>query len=311
MKNKDFSTTLVVNTQAQQVFNAVNNVRGWWSENIKGDTDKLNSEFFYHYQDVHRVKLKIIEMVPNEKIVWHVLDNYFKFLPDETEWKNTYIIFDLTEKKGKTTLKFTHQGLIPTYACFQICRDAWTHYIQESLKDLILTGKGKATPKDLEQADTNSESQKKTPVADQQNDKCIYHRLLIETPVEKVFEALTTQEGLAGWWTPDTLATPKIGSILRFAFGPDYVKEMKVEELKAYSKVKWVCLKAYEEWIGTRLTFELEPHKKGCILWFRHDGWKDYTAEFASCSYDWALFFRSLKRLCETGKGTPYPNYNQ
>lgn len=308
MKNKDFSTTLLVDATPQKVFDAINNVRGWWSENIDGDTDKINSEFLYHYQDVHRAKMKVIEMVPNKRVVWHVLDNYFKFTKDETEWKDTRVIFDLSEQNGKTVLKFTHQGLVPAYECFQICQDAWTHYIQSSLKDLITTGKGNATPKDQDREPKFSEGNVST---DQQSSKSIYHRLLIEAPVEKVYEALTTQKGLAGWWTPDTLAKPEVGSILRFAFGPDYFKEMKVAELKPYSKIKWICLKAFEEWIGTTLTFELELHSKGAILLFHHDGWKNYTREFASCSFDWALFFRSLKFLCETGKGIPYPDFNK
>lgn len=309
MKNKDFSTTLTVNASLKQTFDAINNVRGWWSENIEGETDKLHNEFRYHYQDVHRATMKVVEMVPNEKVVWYVVDNYFKFTQDETEWKDTRIVFELIEKEGTTILTFTHQGLIPDYECYQICHDAWTHYIQDSLKNLIITGQGKPTPKDRDGNDTKS-SDKNTSTT-QQNGKSILHRLLIEAPVEKVYIALTTQHGLAGWWTPETLARPEVGSILRFTFGPDYFKEMKVEELKPYSKVKWLCIKGFEEWIGTTLTFELEPHKKGSILFFHHDGWKDYTAEFATCSYDWALFFRSLKRLCETGEGTPYPDYNK
>lgn len=141
--------------------------------------------------------------------------------------------------------------------------------------------------------------------------KCICHRFLIGAPAETVYAALTTQEGLAGWWTPDTIAKPEVGSVSRFAFGPDYYKEMRVEVLQPYSKVEWLCLKAFEEWIGTTLTFELEPRANGCILFFRHDGWKEYSEEFASCSFDWALFFRSLKLLCETGKGIPYPEFNK
>lgn len=141
--------------------------------------------------------------------------------------------------------------------------------------------------------------------------KSIYHRLLIQAPAEKVYHALTTQEGLAGWWTPETTAVPEIGSIARFAFGPDYFKEMEVVELNPCSSVKWRCIRAFEDWIGTTLTFELQPHQKGTVLLFHHDGWKEYTPEFASCSFDWALFFRSLKFLCETGKGFPYPDFNR
>lgn len=308
MKNQDFTTTVVTGATAQEVFNAVNNVRGWWSENIDGDTDKLNSEFSYHYQDVHICKIKITEMVPNKKVTWHVLDNYFKFTKDKSEWKDTDIIFEIAEKGDKTQLTFTHRGLVPAYECYKICHDAWTHYIQSSLKELVATGKGKPTPKDAEREETPLSEDDTTKQATL---KSIYHRLLIEAPAETVYEALTTQKGLQGWWTPETIAKPEVGSIARFAFGPDYFKEMKIEELKPYSKVKWLCLKAQEEWIGTTLSFELEPHAKGTVLLFHHDGWKAFTPEFASCSYDWALFFRSLKLLCETARGLPYPDFDK
>ncbi|WP_276088274.1 SRPBCC domain-containing protein [Pedobacter sp. JY14-1] len=141
--------------------------------------------------------------------------------------------------------------------------------------------------------------------------KSICHRLLIEAPVETVYHAITTQEGLSGWWTPDTTAKPETGSVMRFGFGPDYYKEIEVTGLKPYSLVQWRCIKAFEDWIGTTMTFELEPHQKGCALLFHHDGWEAYTPGFASCSFDWALFFRSLKFLCETGKGFPYPDFNK
>jgi uncharacterized protein YndB with AHSA1/START domain len=307
MDNQDFTTAFLVDATLTGVFNAVNNVRGWWSENIEGDTDKVASEYLYHYQDVHRAKIKVTELIPDQKVVWHVLDNYFKFTKDKSEWKDTNIIFDISEKEGKTQLKFTHQGLVPEYECFQLCQDAWTHYIQDSLKDLITKGKGNPTPKEVDEAQPRGKGES----TGQTGLKSICHRLLIEVPVEKVYGALTLQEGLAGWWTPETTAKPEVGSVSRFTFGPDYFKEMKVEELKAYSRVKWLCIKAYEEWIGTTITFELEPHKKGAVLSFHHDGWKEYTNEFSSCSYDWALFLRSLKLLCETGKGLPYPDFRK
>ncbi|WP_129714859.1 SRPBCC domain-containing protein [Pedobacter sp. SYP-B3415] len=302
MNNQDFTTTFEVNAPASAVFDAVTNVRGWWSENIEGATNQQGSRFTYHYQDVHRATMKIAELIPGKRMVWHVEDNYFKFTRDETEWTGTHIIFELSEQDGSTRLKFTHQGLVPAYECFQICHDAWTHYIQSSLKDLITKGKGSPTPAE------EKESQQSTDQATETSDnKSICHRLLIGVPVEKVFAAVTTQEGLAGWWTPDTTAKAEAGSILKFEFGPDYHKEMQVLELRAYSRVKWLCIKAFEEWIGTTITFEIEPHAKGAILIFRHSGWKAYTNEFASCSYAWALFLGSLKSLCERGAGTPYP----
>ena len=149
----DFTTTIVVDQTPAAAFNAINNVKGWWSEEIEGGTSKLHDEFTYHYEDVHRCKIKLVELVPYMKVVWLVLDNYFKFTKDKSEWKGTKIIFDIAEKDGKTQVQFTHQGLTPQYECFEICRDAWTNYIQNSLRDLIATGKGKPNGKGKPQTD--------------------------------------------------------------------------------------------------------------------------------------------------------------
>lgn len=138
----DFTTVILVNQSAQEVFKAVTNVRGWWSEEIEGNTANLNDEFDYHYEDIHRCKVQLIEVIPNQKIVWLVKENYFKFTEDKTEWTGTKPTFEISEKDGKTELRFTHFGLTSEYECFEICRDAWTNYIQKSLKNLIETGKG-------------------------------------------------------------------------------------------------------------------------------------------------------------------------
>lgn len=139
----------------------------------------------------------------------------------------------------------------------------------------------------------------------------IHHRLLIEKPPYVVYEAVTTQAGLSAWWTPQTTARPERGSVSRFQFGPDYFKELEVTELATDRLVRWQCLKGFEDWIGTVMTFELTAHEKGTLLTFHHEGWKAYSDELASCSFDWALFLRSLKFLCETGKGFPYPEFNK
>ena len=145
---KDFTTTIVVNESPKAVFDAVNNVRGWWSQEIEGDTDKLNSEFKYHYRDVHICKMRIVELIPEKKVVWLVLENHFNFIKDQREWVGTKVIFEISQKDGKTELHFTHQGLVPDYECFDICFKAWTQYIQESLVSLITTGKGQPNPKE-------------------------------------------------------------------------------------------------------------------------------------------------------------------
>jgi uncharacterized protein YndB with AHSA1/START domain len=138
--------------------------------------------------------------------------------------------------------------------------------------------------------------------------KSINHRLMIAAHAKQVYAALTTEEGLSGWWSPETKAKPEVGTVATFAFDDIIFKEMQIEELKPLRLVKWLCLKGWPDWIGTTITFELEPHENGTELIFHHDGWKEITPGFASCGYDWAMFLRSLKFLCETGKGFPYPD---
>lgn len=142
MSTQSFTTKIIVDQSPEEVFKAVQNVRGWWSEEIEGKTQELNDQFDYHYEDIHRCKIKLVEVIKNEKIVWLIEQNYFKFTEDKTEWTGTKPTFEITVKNGKTELTFTHVGLVPEYECFEICRDSWTNYIQKSLKNLIETGKG-------------------------------------------------------------------------------------------------------------------------------------------------------------------------
>lgn len=138
----DFTTTILVDQEATEVFKAINNVRGWWSEEIEGSTDKVDVVFNYHYEDIHRCKIKVLELVPGKKVVWLVMENYFEFTEDEKEWTNTKIVFDITTSDKKTQVRMTHIGLVPEYECYEICKDGWTNYVQNSLQRLITTGKG-------------------------------------------------------------------------------------------------------------------------------------------------------------------------
>jgi len=148
MSNHNFTTAFTVNQTPEKSFAAITNVRGWWSEEIEGATDKLGAEFKYHFRDIHRCKMKITELVPGKKVVWRVLDNYFNFTKNETEWKGTDIIFDVSKKGDKTEVRFTHEGLVPQYECFDKCSNAWGFYINGSLRSLITTGKGNPNPKE-------------------------------------------------------------------------------------------------------------------------------------------------------------------
>ena len=143
MDTPNFSTTILVEKSAKEVFDAVNNVRGWWQGEIEGSTDKLNDEFVYRMGDFHFSKQKLIEIIPDKKIVWLVTDSKLNFTKDKSEWTGTKISFEITEINNKTQLRFTHLGLVPEFECYDACSNAWGQLIQQSLFSLIETGKGK------------------------------------------------------------------------------------------------------------------------------------------------------------------------
>lgn len=142
MTQTSFSTRFTVDRSPEEVFAAVTNVRGWWSEDIRGRTEKAADIFNYRFRDIHRCTVKIKASIPGEKVVWSIVDNHFSFTEDRSEWKGTEVIFDIRPTDGGTELTFTHVGLVPEYECFEVCTAGWTTYVNGSLRDLILTGKG-------------------------------------------------------------------------------------------------------------------------------------------------------------------------
>jgi hypothetical protein len=142
MATTNFTTTIVVDKTAKEVFNAINNVRGWWQGEIEGKTEKLNDEFSYRMKEIHYSKQRLVELIPNEKIAWLVTESDLSSFKDKSEWTGTKIIFEITEINGKTQVRFTHIGLVPAFECYGDCSWAWGQLIQESLYSFISTGKG-------------------------------------------------------------------------------------------------------------------------------------------------------------------------
>ena len=140
MTKETFTTSFSVDQSAQQAFDAINNVRGWWSGEIEGDTDKLGAEFTYRYKDAHYSKQKIKDPVSGKKVVWQVVDSRLSFRK-ENEWTGTTIVFDISQKDGKTEVHFTHIGLVPAFQCYGDCSGAWGVLINENLRKLIATGR--------------------------------------------------------------------------------------------------------------------------------------------------------------------------
>jgi hypothetical protein len=148
MTQQNYTATILVDQSPSEAFDAIRNVRGWWSEEITGSTQRVGDEFKYHYKDLHKCTMKLVELVPGKRVAWLVTDNFFSFTEDKAEWKNTKIVFDIAKKGGQTEIHFTHEGLVPEYECYNVCSDAWGTYIRGSLKSLIATGKGSPNAKE-------------------------------------------------------------------------------------------------------------------------------------------------------------------
>lgn len=136
----------------------------------------------------------------------------------------------------------------------------------------------------------------------------ILHRVGIKSSsTDDVYKALTTLEGLSAWWTTTTEGETNVGGVLRFRFGAGGF-DMKVLELHPASRVLWQVVDGPAEWIGTKISFDLDQRGDWTIVVFKHQGWKAPVEFMHHCSTKWAVFLLSLKSLLETGKGAPWPN---
>ena len=146
MDDQSFTTTVAVEATPADAFAAINDVRGWWSRDVEGSTDTVGAEFAFRGnhegKNVHRAQIRVVELVPDERVVWHVVDNWLGFIEDQAEWKDTRIVFEISPRAGGSEIRFSHLGLVPAYECYDVCFNAWTFFLQDSLRALITTGHG-------------------------------------------------------------------------------------------------------------------------------------------------------------------------
>jgi hypothetical protein len=138
---RNFSSSFTVKQSAHEVFGAVNNVKAWWITSAAGNFTKVNDAFEVRFGDIHYSKQRLVEVIPDRRVVWLITDSRLNFTRNPEEWTGTKIVFDIESADGETTLRFTHEGLTPTIECYGACSGAWSQYV-DSLQQLITTGKG-------------------------------------------------------------------------------------------------------------------------------------------------------------------------
>lgn len=148
MESKDFTTSITVDATAREAFNSINQVSAWWTENLVGSSHQLNDEFTVQFGDVHVSTQKLVECIPDKRVVWLVTSSRLNFISNKEEWTGTKISFEIETEGDLCIIRFTHHGLVPAIECFGACSNAWKPYIQESLYSLITTRKGFPTTKE-------------------------------------------------------------------------------------------------------------------------------------------------------------------
>ena len=138
----DYTATLTVDATAQQAFESINSVTKWWTPDLEGASQQLNDEFTVRFDEVHVSTQKLIEVIPDKKVVWLVTDSKLTFVKDQHEWTNTTIAFEISSQEGKTAIHFTHFGLVPEVQCYSGCSQGWDYFIKGSLFKLLTEGKG-------------------------------------------------------------------------------------------------------------------------------------------------------------------------
>ena len=149
----DLTHTFTVDATPQEVYEAIIDVRSWWgATNIVGPTDQLGADWYYLVPDIHFSKQRTAELVPGERVAWEFTDGYLDFITEKDEWIGTTARFDISPDGDRTRVRFTHEGLASTDECFDVCHDAWRHYVTESLRGRIVTGHGTMRTREEDEA---------------------------------------------------------------------------------------------------------------------------------------------------------------
>jgi hypothetical protein len=141
MKKSHFNLQLQFKESTTELFKKLCMISEWWSTDWEGACEKLNDEFTVHF-GASFVNFEVVEIVPENNMIWMVKNCYWAFLENKADWNGTVIIWEITSKGVISQLSLTHVGLVPGKECYDICREGWGLYAGNSLYRLITEGQG-------------------------------------------------------------------------------------------------------------------------------------------------------------------------
>ncbi len=302
MKNNSYTTTIEVTQSAKEVFNAINNVTNWWSKDFEGDSTKLNDEFIINHPNQHYSKQKLIEVIPDKKIVWLVTESKLDWLKHKEEWTNTKMIFDISNESDKTILQFTHEGLVPGKECYAMCEKGWDIIIKDWLFHLITVG----TPSpDMVQAAEIRNRHLKDKTKNENKD---YHRTITVNASKE--EAMKKISQINCWWKKDfSGSAEQLNDAFTVPFGEPSFVDFVVSEFVPGKKTVWKVTDCYlpwfldkKEWNNTEVVFELSEENTKTKINFTHVGLSPEIECYDVCEKGWNGHINTLLEFINEGK---------
>jgi len=311
MKNKNYAATLEVAQSPKEVFHAINDVTRWWSRDFEGNSTKLNDEFIINHPDQHYSNQKLIEVIPDKKVVWLVTESKLDWIKNnKEEWTNTKMIFEISTKGDKTILHFTHEGLVPKQECYAMCKRGWDIVIKDWLLHLIKNG----TPSTemAKAAEIRNQLLKNKTNIGKKN----YHQtIILNVPVADAMKKIS-QINL--WWRKDYSGTAvKLNDKFTVPFGElngeisfvDFV----ISEFVPNKKVVWKVIdcdlpwfKDKKEWNNTEVVFNFSEENGKTKIAFTHIGLVPEVECYEVCEKGWdGHITKDLEKFINEGKTIP------
>jgi hypothetical protein len=311
MENNNYTAAIEVAQSAREVFNAINDVTKWWSKDFEGSSSIMNDEFIINHPNQHYSKQKLVEFIPDNKIVWLVTESKLNWIKgNEEEWTNTKMIFEISNKGDKTILHFTHEGLVPEKECYAMCEEGWTMIIKDWLFHFITVGTPSA------EMDKAAEIRNQLLKDKRKMEKENYHRTITVNASQS--EAIKKISQVNHWWKHDFSGNAeKLNDKFRVPFGElngeksfvDFVVSEFVPNKKTVWKVTECNLpwfKDKNEWNNTEVVFEISSDNTKTKIDFTHIGLVPGIECYDACEKGWdGNVTKSLLRFINEGKGNP------
>jgi hypothetical protein len=297
MNNPSYTATIEVANSAQDVFNAIKEVSNWWSKDFEGNSKNLNDTFIINHPNQHYSKQKLVEVIPNKKVVWLVTESHLNWIKtNKQEWTNTKMIFEITANGDKSQLHFTHEGLTPDKECYAMCEKGWTMIITDWLFHFITVG----SPSDTmtKAAEIRNQALK---------DKAGFHSSITANVTAK--EAFKGICKVNEWWGHIEGKTEKLNDVFTYRPNDTWVN-FKITECND-KKIVWHVTDCYlhfqnnkTEWANTDVVFETIENGHSTQINFTHVGLIPEAECYENCVKGWTHYFKgSLLQLLTTGKG--------